>query len=505
MKKLILLLSLVIPMMLGAQQWEKELENNAVISGGLINESGTAILVGYEYDGEVYHAAAFKINENGESATFSFNKEYEDIRFHNIIQLPNGNYFVSGYEVIGKIGNNYICNIHVVIMDAALNVINHESFSAEESFSFGYHHDILVDECNVIMVCETFGDNLGWGRKPSFLKFDIDGKLQKCIYPEKIAGEDGSYEYNHIDFARNQLKKRPDGSGYVVIAKFTSTGMHLMMYDKDFNFEDNVRIEHPENNPYYDSPLYSDYSVSSDLWLSDDDMMLFGSSRDTRTDDGEIDYEVIISSVNIDGTVNGYEVISSDSCHSAFQGNGCMRYVNDSTIYGGYYSSAHHVIEPFYPQICLFTKDMEILGRVTITEGCSMGQNYMLAYDDGDILYISSMKHADTYKTITKRYSRNDFINATMDVKEVPAEEIGSLVYPNPTEGELNIDIRGIGSDIENRVRIMDLSGRTMMSRIIRGSGNVLRLDVGALDSGVYFYEIFNAGGTVTKGKFVRE
>ena len=31
------------------------------------------------------------------------------------------------------------------------------------------------------------------------------------------------------------------------------------------------------------------------------------------------------------------------------------------------------------------------------------------------------------------------------------------------------------------------------------------RLDVGALDSGVYFYEIFNAGGTVTKGKFVRE
>ena len=134
-----------------------------------------------------------------------------------------------------------------------------------------------------------------------------------------------------------------------------------------------------------------------------------------------------------------------------------------------------------------------------------MGQNYMLAYDDGDILYISSMKHADTYKTITKRYSRNDFINSTMDVKEVPAEEIGSLVYPNPTEGELNIDIRGIGSDIENRVRIMDLSGRTMMSRIIRGSGNVLRLDVGALDSGVYFYEIFNAGGTVTKGKFVRE
>lgn len=31
------------------------------------------------------------------------------------------------------------------------------------------------------------------------------------------------------------------------------------------------------------------------------------------------------------------------------------------------------------------------------------------------------------------------------------------------------------------------------------------RLDVGALSSGIYFYEIFNSEGTVTKGKFVRE
>ena len=83
--------------------------------------------------------------------------------------------------------------------------------------------------------------------------------------------------------------------------------------------------------------------------------------------------------------------------------------------------------------------------------------------------------------------------------------EIESLVYPNPTDGELNIDIRGIDTDSENRVRIIDMNGRTLMSRIIRGSGNVLTMDVGAFDAGVYVYEIFNTEGTLSRGRFVKK
>ena len=61
MKRLFLLLSLVLPMMLSAQQWEIELDNNPVINGGVMDESETAILVRYEYAGDIYHAAVFKI------------------------------------------------------------------------------------------------------------------------------------------------------------------------------------------------------------------------------------------------------------------------------------------------------------------------------------------------------------------------------------------------------------------------------------------------------------
>lgn len=183
-----------------------------------------------------------------------------------------------------------------------------------------------------------------------------------------------------------------------------------------------------------------------------------------------------------------------------------MRYVNDSTIYGGYYSSVHHVIEPFYPQICMFTKDLEILGRVTITDDKSVGHKYMLTYDNGGILYISShLNPTETERTIIKKYSREDFLKFPLSVKDIPTEEIESLVYPNPTARELNIDIRGICSDRENRIRIIDINGRTMISRIIRGSGNVLSIDVSMFDAGTYIYEIFNDEGVTARGKFVKK
>ena len=92
-----------------------------------------------------------------------------------------------------------------------------------------------------------------------------------------------------------------------------------------------------------------------------------------------------------------------------------------------------------------------------------------------------------------------------MNVNEVSEDEIANMVYPNPTDGNLNIDIRGIDTDSENRVRIIDMNGRTLMSRIIRGSGNVLTMDVSAFDAGAYVYEIFNAEGTLSRGRFVKK
>lgn len=502
MKNLILLLSLAFPMILGAQQWEMKLDMPSVFVDGVINESDEAIVAGLCYntdDEDIYYGTVFKVKKNGEQETLSFNNELKNVRLMNIIQLANGSYFVSGIEQVGNIGNNKVCDIHILLLDKNLEMVKHERLSPETGYYFGVDQDAILDEDKVIMVCSTLGDDFV-RFKPTFFKFNADAEQIATTYPTV---ETGINDYSNLNVKRMQLKKSLDGSGYVLIARFTGSGTNLLKYDKSFRFESTSDPEHPE---YMGSSLYNSYEANSDYWMSDEDMMIFGSYCNYRGDEDR--YEVIISDVNLDGTINKYEVITSDSCHTVFSGNNAMCYVNDSTIYGGYHSYSNAVM-PFHTQLCMFNRNMEILGTITIEDCLGYSSKMLLSYANGDLLLLGSVNRTNSIQNVTEatimKFTRNDFINATMDVNEVLDSEITSFVYPNPTEGDLNIDIRGIGSDIENRVRIMDVNGRTMMSRIIRGCGNVLKLDVGALDSGVYFYEIFNAGGTVTKGKFVRE
>ena len=147
------------------------------------------------------------------------------------------------------------------------------------------------------------------------------------------------------------------------------------------------------------------------------------------------------------------------------------------------------------------------MGTLTVKDRLGYSDKSLLTYDNGDVLLLGSINSYKpqlvTEASIT-RFSRNDF-SAVLNVNEVSEDEIANMVYPNPTDGELNIDIRGIDTGSENRVRIIDMNGRTLMSRIIRGSGNVLTMDVGAFDAGVYVYEIFNTEGTLSRGRFVKK
>ena len=52
MKRLVLLLSLVLPMMLGAQQWEIVREDASVLTGGIINDKYEAVLIGHELNAD---------------------------------------------------------------------------------------------------------------------------------------------------------------------------------------------------------------------------------------------------------------------------------------------------------------------------------------------------------------------------------------------------------------------------------------------------------------------
>ena len=496
MKRLILLLSLFFPMVLGAQQWEIGFEVPSVFIDGLINEDNTAIIAGYQYENEDdFHSVVYKVGEKGEYETFSYDHEFDNVKFIKIVPTSEG-YFLVGVEETGS-GTVEAYDLHIAVLDSGLSLIAHKQLSAEGEYSFRRHHDAVVRDGNIVVLSEVIGDGLAIA-KPAFLVFDEGGELIAESYPKQ---GDEIYDMDNLNFSDNQLRVRPDGSGYVVIAKYTLKGMRLLIYDNDFNFKEIVSVGHPE---YGGSNMYNDHEVSSDLWMSDDEIMLMGTYFNHPEDEDR--YEVIISGVSLDGTVNKYEVISSDTCHSAFIGNNAMSYVNDSTIYGGYHSYSSDAI-PFHTQICLFTQDLEILGTLTVKDRLGYSDKSLLTYDNGDVLLLGSINSYKpqlvTEASIT-RFSRNDF-SAVLNVNEVSEDEIANMVYPNPTDGELNIDIRGIDTGSENRVRIIDVNGRTLMSRIIRGSGNVLTMDVSSLDAGVYVYEVFNAEGTISKGRFVKK
>lgn len=485
-------------MMLRAQQWEIGFDIPSVFIDGLINEENAAIIVGYQYENENdFYSAVYKVGENGEYETFLYDYEFANVKFIKIVSASEG-YFLVGIEETG--GDNIkTYDLHIAVLDSELSLIVHEQLAAEGGYAFLNHHDAVVRDGEIVVLSEVMGGGMVTA-KPAFLVFNEDGGLLSTSYPEQ--GDD-IYGMNDLNFSDNQLMIKPDGSGYVVIAKYTFEGMRLLIYDNDFNFKEVVSVKHPE---YGVSNMYNCNEVSSDMWMSDDEIMLMGTYLNYREDEDNR-YEVLISDVSLDGTVNKYEVILSDTCHSAFTGNNTVSYVNDSTIYGGYHSYSSAVI-PFHTQICLFTRDLEILGTMTIEDRLGYSDKSILTYDNGDVLLLGSINRFElqlvTEASIT-RFTRDDFITSTLDVNEVSDEEIESLVYPNPTEGELNIDIRGIDAGNENWIRIIDMTGRTLVSRIIRGSGNVLTIDVSSFDAGMYVYEIFNTEGTVTKGRFVRE
>ena len=99
--------------------------------------------------------------------------------------------------------------------------------------------------------------------------------------------------------------------------------------------------------------------------------------------------------------------------------------------------------------------------------------------------------------------SREDFNPIPCSVSKIPKEQLEALAFPNPASDEIHFDISKLPVGKEHR--ISDAMGRTVMSRIIRGEGNVLSVGISSLSPGVYMYQISNAESEIVSGKFVKE
>uniref|UniRef100_UPI00359F6C9A T9SS type A sorting domain-containing protein n=1 Tax=Prevotella heparinolytica TaxID=28113 RepID=UPI00359F6C9A len=185
-----------------------------------------------------------------------------------------------------------------------------------------------------------------------------------------------------------------------------------------------------------------------------------------------------------------------------------MATVNDTTMYGCYYTW-YYLGDNHRTGLCLFDRDMEILGGRFFDEDeyYKYAPQFVLPCSDGGcLLVMDGGEFLSQYKASkVMKLTRAEMNPIPASVKEMPAAALQGKAFPNPAKEELNIDISGLPENKEHRIGITDALGRPRVDRIIRGQGNVLTVGVGGLPAGVYAYRIYNAENTVLQGKFVKE
>ena len=479
-----------------AQQWEidyGDTQSFTQFSHGITDLEGNAILVGgcaSVYPN--YHPIAMRIEPNGAHLECDYQNGFDGLMLTDVVQLPNGNYFTAG--IASKEA------VVVMVLDANLDIVNSKRYEkAETALSIHGGRLLLDDDGTVVMAGEAWFPAVytNFDARPFMYRFDENADTLSCRY---VMAEKPNPEYYLNDVECHQILKNPQNDGFILMGKGRNGLPSLICYDYDFNYISNIWM----HNDF--SLLSAQYS--SCCWLSDDDLLVFGTLKpmnDQSRTIGLLDVKLSGGVPRLDtihGDFSPYHIASGLYDNSAF--------ANDTTIYGSYYSTENMYSGPFHISVCLFDKDMEVLGNYVFVdeEHINYVPCFILPHVDGGCVIVSiysdgSINHYTPGKII--KMSREDFNPILCSVSEVPKERLKAMAFPNPTKGELNIDISNLPKNLENRVSITDVSGMTRMCRIIQGSGNLLTIDVSSLEPGAYLYSVYNKEKELFNGKFVKE
>ena len=491
-KRLYIALLTALPLLGSAQQWEIDFSDHEfanAIYDGVLAQDGTVIVIGNTAsDSADYNPSLIHLYPDG-----SYNEyHYYDIpnfALSSIIKLNNGNYMAFG-GALNYDGNAYhIYKMGCMVFDNNLEVISTKLYDTDSIVTEITSFKAIVDDDGTVVVCGGYKPG-STRKRPFFYRLNEIGDVIDCLFVEPSS--------DYWVFECYQILRDPRSDGYIVIGTNRNGQCSMAFYDRQFN---KTGSSMPSINGY--ASLYQEFY--SNKWLSQDDMLTFGYAWDGRGHG----WDLLIADINLDGTVNRYNNIlnTPDTSYNS-PGHHSMAVINDTTIYGLFYLYPAFKGWGTNPGACLFNKNLELLGtrRFLDDKYSDIATSSIVAMPDGGCILLCNRIHQylDTDAYIIKM-SREDFNPIPCSVSEVPKENIKATAYPNPTRGELYIDISDLPQNTENRVSITDMRGITRMSRIIKGSGNLLTIDVSALEAGVYFYSVYNREKELFNGKFIKE
>jgi len=482
--------------------WEMDINDTTgvmyVFSG--LNDNGDAIMVGGSGPDLNHIIPMFaKLSKDYEFTKVNYGEEVIGHYLTDVVMLPNGNYFAIGTMKEQDLEHSYA--LEIMIVDKDMNLVTSKVYEKDSIVSYYRNRNprlFLDDDGTVVASCSFVSSDPDiTGERSYMMRFDENANMIHSRYNLSNGGW-GDRESRLTSYICSQILKDPQTGGLI----FLATGGNgvtsaVLFYDNDFNYVSDFTIL----DGY--KPMFSE-ACYSDLWLSDEELLVIGSA--TSAVDSVGNPHVGLARINLDGS-SPYHIPVCPSTDTIMKTSvtRTMKFVNDSTIYG-IFEIYRTAVAPYYTGVCLFSRDMEVLGSIRLLdeEHKNLCPQIIMSYeDDGCLVEVIRNKQTTSNKLI--KFSREDFNPIPCSVKEVTKERLKATAFPNPTYGELNIDISNLPGDTENRVSITDMQGVVRMSRIIRGDGNLLTIDASSLEAGSYVYSVFNSESEILKGKFVKK
>ena len=497
----------IVGMAAKAQQWEMDFgdpNSYTVFGPGVVNSKGEAVLVGaIGSDKHHYHPAIMSVTADGECTTRVYDTIGGNVRLTHVVQLDNGNYFASALVQPDVFGD--ADGVVFLVLDPDFNLVALKNYETPDMVIGMRGGRIMLDDDGTVVYSGGYNyqDVFGIRTKPCFYRFDENGDTLSCRFVQASLPHPEASIYQYYCY---QLLNHPDSEGFVVLCSGLNGAFSLLRYDYDFNYEGGTNVP-PVTGQIPPNLLDRFHDGFSDHWLSDDKLLLMGTMwpRGIYTE-----WTIAMAEVGLDGNFGRWDRVYHKQDTAIETPTQCMVYVNDTTIYGGatFYRSLGG---ENFASASLYATDMEVLGRKVFIGSDydnRAGCNFIMPMSDGGCLIgtiVGTLYLGDySYGKLIKM-RREDFNPIPWSVKEVSQEALQALAYPNPAQDELHIDISELPENKEHRIQITDALGHVCMERIIRGSGNLLTVDVSSLKPGVYIYTVFNSENEIVRNKFVKE
>ena len=484
-----------------AQQWELDFtvpDSITGLLGGTVNSDDEAVMIGCcGSNRTLLYPWVVKINTEGEchSANY-FDDDYYGVFTPSIIQLRNGNYFSAGIaqDTVSGLGNW----IFTMIIDKDLNIVSSRRYEKDSIADAVESGTLLLDNDGTVILSGAYRKRDAYNVNSSrayFYRFDDEANILSQRY---VVEEAGSPEQYINQYECCQLLKEPLTDNIIVLGGGTYGWLSCLFYDDDFNFVREYQMK-DGYMPYFLPRACSDY------WYSDHELLLLGDRRN----DGVDNCHLGLAKIDLDGCVEQCETVChSDTMNEQLPVRMGMTCVNDSTMYGVYFSYKS-IGWPDITGVFLFDKDLEVLGSKFFNdeEHRNFKSRFVLSFKDGSCMFPVYDNKSYENMAICKliKMSREDFNPIPCGVSKIPKEQLDALVFPNPASDEIHFDISGLPTGKEHRISISDAMGRLVMSRIIRGEGNALTVGIADFEPGIYAYTIFSDEKVSSAGKFVKK